>query len=151
MDQSVLKFFAPLKPGEMMKTSARISLFPFDVSTIMETQRRNLKAWSQAQQLMIESLQVVAQRQGAMLSDLAEEQAHLTREAIQTGKPEDKVAEQTLIMQSFYERLVDHLREINDMVSQSSQETADVIHSRVGASMEEMRTAIRKAKDRRAA
>lgn len=151
MDKSILKFFTPLKPGEFLKTTTALPVFPFDVSTIMDTQRRNLKAWSTAHQLMIESLQVIAQRQGAMFTDLAEEQGHLAREAIQTGQPEDKVAEQTLIMQSFYERLVDHLREINDMVSQSSQETADVIHSRVGESMAEMRAAIRKAKERRAA
>ena len=117
----------------------------------METQRKNMMAFSRAQQLAIESLQVITSRQAAMLSDLAADQATLSREIMESGKPEEKIADQAMIIRDLYERSIAHLREIGDMITHSSQETADVIHNRIAGSLSEMKDAIKKSSSRRTA
>lgn len=151
MTMDFTKNFQPRPPYHSLKATLHVPIVPFDVSTIMEMQRRNAQALSTAQQLTLESLQVIAQRFGAMMTDFTAEQTDLLRGTMRTAEPADKMAEQTLIMQSLYERLVQHMREINDMITQSSHETADVLHSRVGSSFTELHDAVTRAKDRRRA
>ena len=151
MTNNILAFFTPPKPEELVKSSININMFPFDVGTMMETQRKNMMAFSRAQQLAIESLQVITSRQAAMLSDLAADQATLSREIMESGKPEEKIADQAMIIRDLYERSIAHLREIGDMITHSSQETADVIHNRIAGSLSEMKDAIKKSSSRRTA
>lgn len=150
MTNNILQFMRPFQSAEFMKTTTSVSLFPFDVSTMMDTHRKNFQALAHAQQLAMESMQVIAQRHAAMLSDIVSDQSNLTHELLESGKPEDKVADQSLILRHVYERTVTHLREISDMMAQSSHETADVIHKRVAHSLSELKDAIDKAKARRA-
>lgn len=144
-------FSRPLQPDEMVKISTTLTAFPFDIATLMETQRRNLQAFATIQQLALESLQVIAQRQSALLSDMTEGQAFMAREWSESDAPEDKIGDQALILKDLYERTVAHLQEINDMMSQSRAETTNVLHARVGATLAEVKDAIDRAKAKRAA
>ena len=151
MNNQISQFFRPLKAGEAIKLTTTITSFPLDVATMMETQRRNMQAFASMQQMFLEGLQVIAHRQTAMLADITADQANMAREWVQSDTPEDKIADQALIMKHLYERTISHLREINDMVNQSSHETSNVMHKRVASTLAEVKDAIDRAKAKRAA
>ncbi len=151
MSAILTNFLKSFSPKDVVKASATLTSFPFDIATIMETQRRNLQALATMQQLTLESFQVIAQRQSAILADLAAAQAHLTQEWNESDSPEDKIGDQALRMKDLYERLIAHLQEINVMMTQSRTETADVLHARVGATLAEVKDAVDRAKAKRAA
>lgn len=143
--------FKSFKPGEATATTASLPTFPFDVATMMETQRQNMQACATMQQLMLESLQVIAHRQSALLSDLGTSQAEIIREWRSNDAPTDKIGDQALILKDMYEHLIAHMREIGDMVNQSSQETSNILHARVGASLAGIKDAVDRAKAKRVA
>lgn len=141
----------PMKPSDVVKLSTTLTAFPFDVATIMETQRKNMQAFATMQQLTLESLQVIAHRQSALIADITEGQANIAREWTVSDTPQDKIGDQALIMKDLYERTIAHMREIGDMVSQSRHETAGIMHTRVGDSLAEVKDAIDRARSKRAA
>jgi phasin family protein len=141
-------FLRHLRTADFLKPTTQFTLFPLDVKTMMESSRRNMRAFSMAQQLALESLQVISQRQSSMASDIAAECSNLLRESMDSGKPEDKISDQSLIIKQIYEKTVDHMRELSDLINQSSQETADVMNKRIAASLAELSDAVSRAKSR---
>ena len=119
--------------------------FPFDTDSILELQRKNFQAFTEAQQLAMEGMQAVAQRQTEILSQIVEDNSKLAKEIITEGSPEQKVAKQADLAKKVYERSVSHCRELANMVGKSSQEATDIINKRVSASLTEVKSILEKA------
>lgn len=115
---------------------------PFDADSFMELQRKNMQAITEAQQLAFESVQAVAQRQGELLSQIVEDNSTVAQEIISEGSPEQKVAKQTDLVKSVYERSVSNYKELADMINKTSLEAADIINQRVAASLTEFKSAV---------
>jgi uncharacterized protein YcaQ len=125
--------------------------FVFDVPTLMDTMRKNIQTMATAQQLYIDSLQVVARAHGLLITDLAKGQGNLARTLTDSDAPEDKIGDQALVMKHAYERFHDHMRELQDMMYQSNRETSTLLSRRIGSTLGEVKTAIDRAKEKRAA
>lgn len=125
--------------------------YVFDVSTVMDMVRKNIQTVATAQQLYVDSLQVMARAHGMLLNDLAQGQSNLARTLTDSEAPEDKIGDQALILKHAYERFNDHMRELQDMLYQSNRETSALLSRRVGHSLAEVKDAIDRAKQNRAA
>lgn len=136
--------------GDFSKMFSSFQGFPFDLDSLMETQRRNVQAFSDAQQMAIESLRTVTARQSQILSQMMEENSEIAREALAEGTPEEKISKQADRMKKVYEKSVAGAREIADMVGKSAQAAQDVINKRVSASLTEIKSAVEKKKSKAA-
>lgn len=133
--------------GDFTKVFATIPAnVPFDMQSFFEVQRKNFQAFTEAQQLAIEGLQAVAQRQTEIISQMVEDNSRLAKEMMAEGTPEDKVSRQTDIVKKSYEKSVGDAKEIADLVSKSSQQASEIINKRVYASLNELKAAIEKNK-----
>lgn len=117
---------------------------PFDLQSFMETQRKNLQALTDAQQVAMENLQAIAQRQSVILSQMVEDNATITKQLMTEGTPEEKIAKNADLFKSAYERSVKNMNEIAEMLNQSGQEASAIINKRVTATMNEVKSALEK-------
>lgn len=115
---------------------------PFDLKTFMESNRKNVQAIAEAQQVAIENMQSLAQRQSEIISQLVEDQSALAKEMLGEGSPETKIAKNADLFKKIYERTIKNMHELSDMISKSNTEASNIINKRVSASMGEIKTAL---------
>ena len=116
----------------------------FDIQAFMETQRKNMQAISDAQSVAVENIQVIAQRQSAILSQMVEDNALITKELMAEGTPEEKIAKNADLVKKAYERSVKNMNELSELLSQSNQEAGEIINKRVKATLNEVKSTMEK-------
>ena len=117
----------------------------FDMKAFLETQRKNVQAVTQAQQLSFQSLQAIAQRQSEILSQMLEDNSSLARELMGEGTPEEKISKNAEMFKSAYERMTHNMKELSDIIAKSNKEASGVINKRVAATMSEIQETLEKA------
>lgn len=138
-------------PNEFMKFFENYQSPAFDMKSFLETQRKNMQAVSQAQQLALQACQMVSQRQSAFISQMVEDNSSLAREIMSEGTPEEKIAKNAEIFKEVYERTVKNMKELSEMVSKCGQDASNVINKRVTATMNEIQDAVEKSQTKKAA
>lgn len=124
---------------------------PFDLQAFMDTQRKNIQALSEAQQATVEGMQILAQRQAEILSQMVEDNSSLAKEALSEGTPEDKIAKNADLFKSAYERSIKNLEEMSDLINKSNHQATAIINKRVSASLNEIKAAVKPAQSKKAA
>lgn len=117
---------------------------PIDMKTFLETQRKNLQAVSEAQQSALEGIQAIAQRQTELISQFVEDNSSIAKQALSEGTPEEKIAQNADIFKSTYERNVNSLQEMSELIGESNQKATGILNKRVSASVNELKSAIKK-------
>jgi phasin family protein len=112
---------------------------PFDVEALMACQRRNIEAFSQANQLAVEGVQAVARRQIEIARQALEDVSVLFRELAQPTSTEDRIAKNTEYAKQMLEKSVNHGREITELAAKAGTEAADVLRKRATESLDELR------------
>lgn len=134
------KFWAP----EFAKNWGKFDSFPFNFNKMIEIQRKNFQALTEAQQLALEGLQSTARQQAELVSRIVQDNAALTQELLAEGTPEEKASRQTDLARKNYEASVESWNELTDLVIKTQKEAADIISSRVSASLTELKSALAK-------
>lgn len=119
---------------------------PFDLKTIMEAQRKNFQALTEANQRAFQGWQALAQRQAEMMSQFVQDNSGLARETMSEGTPQDKFAKQAEIIKGAYKKSVLNSQELGEIVRKCTMETADVLNRRVVASVAEFKASADKKK-----
>ncbi|HEY3911621.1 MAG TPA: phasin family protein [Stellaceae bacterium] len=112
---------------------------PFDVEALMACQRRNIEAFSQANQLAVEGVQAVARRHIEIARQALEDVSAIFRELAQTSSTEDRIAKNTEYAKQMLERSINHGREITMLATKASSEAADVLRKRASEGLDELR------------
>ena len=123
---------------------------PLDVKALLETQRKNLQALSEVQQTALEGIQAVAKRQTELLSKFVEDNSSIAKQALSEGSPEEKIAQNADLFKATYERNVDNLQELSELINKSNQQATGILNKRVTASVNELKSAVKK-QDKKAA
>lgn len=118
--------------------------FPLDFSALMETQRRNLQAFSDAGRQAMEDLQEIAQMQTVIVSQMVEDSSAIAREAAAEGSAEQKIARQAEMAKKSYEKTLGGAKKIAEAVGKSNQAASEIISRRVSASLSEIKSAAEK-------
>ncbi len=114
--------------------------FPgFDVESVVAAQRKNLEAFTQANQLAVEGVQAVARRQVELARQAMDSAAVALREWTQPVAPEEQVAKNVEMAKHAFERGVANARELTELVTKANAEAFNVIQKRVAESFEEIR------------
>lgn len=137
---------SPFETPDFTKLMSEWRLPGVDMQALMASQRRNFEALTQANQLAFEGLQAVLRRQTETVRSMMEEMSTLATHATTQGAPHDKVAQQTELVKTAFEKTLANLREMAEMVAKSNTEAADVLSRRVSESLTELRDAVGKGK-----
>lgn len=137
-DFDVSKFFNPTKLFSDLKFNG------FDVEAVMAGQRRNIEAFTAANQAALECFQTLAKRQAEMVRQSVDETNKAVKELFAAGSPEEKAARHADLTKAAFERAVSNTRELTQLVARSQSEAIDVINKRVAESLDEVKGLIAK-------
>jgi phasin family protein len=124
---------------DVTKMMADFRFRPFDVEALMASQRRNIEALTQANQLAVEGVQAVARRQIEIARQTIEDVSALMRDLAQPASTEDRIAKNTEYAKQMLEKSITHGREITLLATKAGTEAADVLSKRASEGLDELR------------
>ena len=136
----------PFFENDFTKMFSEFKIPGMDMQSLVATQRRNIEAVQTANQLAIEGVQAVVRRQSEIMRQMVEESSTVLREMMTSGAPEQKIAQQTELVKSAFEKALGNLRELTEMVAKSNTEAADVLTKRIGESLTELKSSLQRTK-----
>jgi len=113
----------PLKPceGDQLMAPPDFTKYDFtklfDVKALLEIQRKNIEAVSEANKLAFEGFQAAGQRQAAILSQIVEDTSSIVKEITAEKTPEEKMTRQAELVKNAYEKSVTNWRELTDIIA----------------------------------
>lgn len=119
----------------------------FDPQQVLEAQRKNIEAITNANRVAYEGAQAMAQRQAEIFQTTMEEASKVMNEMAASGAPEDRMAKQAELCRQAFEKAIANMRELAEMGAKSNSEAQDLINKRVSESIEEVRGTIQKMSD----
>jgi phasin family protein len=135
----------PFTNGEFAKLfdfnefTAQLKVPGVDSDVLLETQRKNFEAVTKANQVAIEGVQAVAQRQAEILRQAIEEATKAVGELSKPGKPTDVWAKQAEVVKEAYEHALANVRELTEMSTKSNTEATDLLTHRFADSLDEIK------------
>ncbi|RDD60892.1 phasin family protein [Ferruginivarius sediminum] len=116
-----------------------------DSKALIEAQRKNIEAITQANRVAFEGMQAVAQRQGEILRQAMDESVKAMQDVGTANAPEDRVSKQTEIAKNAFETAIKNMRELAEMSAKSQTEALDLINTRVTEGFDEIRNSVAQA------
>lgn len=129
---------------DFSKAFAGFTLPGFDVEAVLASQRKNIEALTQANQLAVEGVQAVARRQAEIAREAIDEASTVLREIVQPTAPEERIAKNAELLKQSFERGLANTRELTLMLAKANTEAFDVVAKRVAAGFEEIRDEAKK-------
>lgn len=124
---------------DMTKAFGEFRLPGFDVEAVAVSQQKNLEALTQANQLAVEGVRAVAQRQAEIAQKAFAEASALLREWTQPGAPEERLARNVEAVKQAFETGLATARELNEMTTKASTDVFSVIARRMSQGFDELR------------
>lgn len=129
---------------DFSKAFAGFTLPGFDVEAVLASQRKNIEALTQANQLAVEGVQAVARRQAEIAREAIDEASTVLREIVQPTAPEERIAKQAELLKQTFERSLANTRELALLLAKANTEAFDVVAKRVAQGFEEIRDEAKK-------
>ena len=129
------KFFDTTEVGKMF---AGFTFPGFDVEALMAAQRKNLEAFTQANQLALEGFQAFAKMQAELTRTAIDEASVMVRDWAETGAPEAKLRKQAAFAKKALATGVSNTRELVELAGKTQAEAFDVLNKRFTESFDEM-------------
>jgi phasin family protein len=117
-----------------------------DVDAVVQSQRKNVEALTEANKLAYEGMQAVFQRQMEILRHTAEEVTQASQTFAKPESPQELAAKQTELAKDAFERTLGNLRELSEMVAKSNSEAFELLNKRFAQGLDELRDLLLKAK-----
>src|ERR1700730_15704225 len=124
---------------DVSKAFGEFRLPGFDVEAIAQTQRKNLEALTQANQLAVEGVRALAQRQAEIAQEAFADASALFHAWTQPGAPEDRLAKNADVAKQAFEKGLADVRELSELTAKASTDVVSVITSRVSEAFDEAR------------
>jgi phasin family protein len=135
---------------EVSKLLAGFPIPSFDVEALIATQRKNLEALTQANQLAVEGFQALAKRQVELTRAAIDEASALVRGWAETGTPEEKLQKHAAFTKKALAKGVTNTRELVELAGKTQSEAFDVLNKRFSESIDEL-AALAKKEPKKAA
>ena len=110
-----------------------------DMDAVLASQRKNIEALTQANQLAVEGMQAVARRQMEILRQTMEETAAMTQQMMQAGSPEAGVSKQADLVKATFEKVLTNMKEMSEMIAKSNYDAAEVLSKRISDGLDEIK------------
>ncbi len=117
-----------------------------NLNEFMNVGRRNLEAYSAANQVMLEGMQAINKRSAEVIQHNTEKCMSASRDLMSSANASDvNTQKQSDIAKDVFESYINSAREISEMASKSAFEAFDVINKRTAEAMEETAQITKKA------
>ena len=123
----------------------------FDVTTVLNIQRRNVEALIAANQTIAQGLQTVVQRQGEIARQSVKQVQDLLSVKPSSASITETLVKRIDLAKTSYEKTVADARELGDIVVKVGSEAVDILSRRVVASLDEVKAAARPKETNRTA
>lgn len=136
----------PALPPEMdpMRMLSEMKMPMVDVQALAAAQRRNLEALSAANRVALEGAQAIARRHMEILQQSMSEMTDAVRGASSATDPTSRAAQQADMVKATYERAVNNIKELADLIQKSNAEALTVLNRRFSEAMDEVRGMVTK-------
>jgi phasin family protein len=124
---------------DVTKAFGEFRLPGLDVEAIVSTQRKNLEALTQANQLALEGVRALAQRQAEIAQQAFAEASALFHAWTQPGAPEERLAKNADVAKQAFEKGLADARELGELTAKASTDVFGVIARRVSEGFDEAR------------
>ena len=131
---------------DFTKVMADFKMPGVDMDNVINSQRRNIDALTQANRLAFEGMQTVMRRRQEVLQTMLAEMQGSMNELMTQSAPEEKVAKQTELLQQNFEKLLENMREMTELMAKSNNECADVLSKRFSESLAELKSQVESLK-----
>jgi phasin family protein len=130
-----------MKPDmDMMRMLAEFRLPQMaDLEGLAQAQRRNLEALSAANRVALEGAQMVARRHMEIVQQSMGELTDAMRSMGANETPQARAARQAELLKAGYERAVNNMKELADLIQRSNSEALSLLNKRFTDAMEEVR------------
>lgn len=122
----------------------QFNMMPFDYNAVLDIQRKNMEAFSEAGKLALEGFQAVMQRQAEIVSQLVADTSSIMQETAKEGTAAGKTDRHSDLVQKTYEKSVKNWQDLAGIIGKSGKEASDVVHDRVTASLTELKSVLHK-------
>ena len=129
----------PFFDYDVTKMFADFRFRPFDVEAVWASQRRNIEALSQANQLAVEGVHAMTKRQIEMTQQTLEAFSTMWREMTQPSSTEDRIAKHTEFTKTLIDKGLTHGREVVALAAKAGTEATEVLHKRTTESLDELK------------
>jgi len=124
---------------DVQKVFADFKVPGVDMEALLNAQKKNIAALTQANQHAVEGMQALAQRQVEILQQAMKGASEAAKEVVAAGGPKEAAAKQAELAKAAFEQAVSNMREMAEMVSKSSNQAFSVITKRVAEGLEELK------------
>ena len=122
--------------GDFMKVFGEFK--PLDFNQVFSMQRRNMEAFSAANQAVTEGVQAASRRQAEVAREGVEQFLKASKDLFTGSSPEMSAAKQVDFAKNMFEATLNNMREVSEMFTKSSYEAFDVLNKRAAENMDEM-------------
>jgi len=111
-----------------------------DMDTLMATQRKNIEALTNANQVAMQGMQSLARRQSEIMAQSVAEMSEMAKQVTASGNPQEMSAKQAELFKEAFEKALANMRELAEMIAKSNSDAFAVINQRLSESIEEMKS-----------
>jgi phasin family protein len=129
----------PFLDMDIGKMLAAFSLPGLDFGSLVAAHRKNLEALRQANELVLEGLQTLAQRQLELVRLAVEEAPAALSGWAHPGAPDEQMAQHVDLAKQAFEKAIVQARELAELVGKANAEAFEVLQKRMAESFEEVR------------
>jgi phasin family protein len=129
---------------DLSKAFGDFRSYGFHPGSIAELQRKNVEALTQANQLAVEGMRALAQRQTEIVQESFGDASALWRDLLEPSTPEDRMAKQAELAKHAFEKGVSNARELSELGRKATADVFAVITRRVSESFDEMQQIARR-------
>jgi len=131
---------------DITKIMAEFKLPPVDVEALVAAQRKNIETLSTANRLALEGMQAVAKRNMEIMQQALADMTEAMKAIAASEAPQAKAARQAELLKATYEKAMQNIRELQDMIQKMSGDTLGVLNRRVSEALDELKAMMEKAK-----
>ena len=125
---------------DVSKVMSEFRMPGIDFEAVAASQRKNIEALTQANQLAVEGVQAVVRRQVEIARQAMEEFSSMFRDFVQpNGSPEDRLAKQAEYSKQALEKGLTNARELTELMTKANTEAFNVLNKRVTEGLDEVR------------
>lgn len=130
---------------DITRMMAEFKLPQVDVEALIAAQRRNIETLSTANKLALEGMQAVAKRNMEIMQQALADLTEAMKAIAAADAPQAKAAKQAELLKTTYEKAMQNIRELQDMVQKMSGDTLNVLNRRVSEALDEVKAMMEKA------
>jgi len=130
---------------DVTKAFSAFSFPGFNVEAVMASQRKNVEAFTQANQLAIEGVQALARRQVELAREAFERAPDFFKELSEPVAPQERIAKNAEIAKATFEKNIATAKELGALVTKANVEAFEVLTKRFTESFEELKDVAAKA------